>query len=132
MTTVTLSTVVWLLLTFQLKHYMADYPLQNRYMLGKFDEYPNFIPPLLAHSGVNAVLTLTIVMFYTTHIKLALLCAFMDLVIHFTVDRVKASKKMLGRYHPEQPQFWWTLGLDQMCHHLTHYMIIIMMLNPMF
>ena len=61
------------------------------------------------------------------------------MVVHFTMDRIKASPNMLGRFKPltketyptaneaaikSNTYFWWSLGLDQGVHHLTHYVII--------
>lgn len=135
------TTALWLLVAFQLKHFLADYPLQGwpyaQFMLGKFRDtaWPlnrGWILPLLAHAGVHAVLT-------------AALCAavgrpelmwlgLLDLAVHFTMDRVKAGPRLLGRWKPIHPRnvdvalpwqwaenafFWWSLGFDQMVHHLT-------------
>ncbi len=106
-------------------------------MLGKFQEYPKFILPLLAHSLVHGVATFGIVSLFNPSKALPL--AILDTVIHFVVDRIKASPSLLGRFKPltketypgstpEQQKsnvyFWWSLGADQMAHHLTHYFII--------
>lgn len=42
-----------LLIAFQVKHFLADYPLQNRYMLGKFKDGWAFFWPLMAHAAVH-------------------------------------------------------------------------------
>jgi hypothetical protein len=81
--------------------------------------------------------------------------ASLDFVLHFVMDRLKAGPKWLGRHKPlTGPEyerflelakdgpieaqvyskkkirgnkfFWWSLGLDQMVHHLTHYLIIFL------
>lgn len=136
-------------------------------MLAKFKPGWEFVKPLTAHCGVHAAMTALISSIF-------LLCrsgpgygllpfglAAFDFVVHFVMDRIKASPKLLGRYkalsasemmgvlslvdmgsqpkpHPElkiaaegafrqlrsNRFFWWSLGLDQMVHHLTHYAII--------
>lgn len=95
--------MIWtLLLVYQLKHFLADYPLQGKYMLKKFEKYPTFILPLLAHAGVHGLMTFTIVLlarpqdFYHPHLALGLALA--DMAIHFIVDRIKASPDLLGRF----------------------------------
>jgi hypothetical protein len=130
---------VWLYLViiYQLKHFLADYPLQRRYMLGKFRPDWGFVMPLLAHVGVHGVMTFIITVGFVGWQAIPL--TLFDMTIHFFMDRIKASAKYLGRYKPltaetapkatpEQWQsndhFWWSLGLDQMVHHLTHYAII--------
>jgi hypothetical protein len=137
-----ISQIFVLLVIYQLKHFLADYPLQGAYMLGKFKPGWDFVLPLLAHVGVHGLFTLAIVLWYNP--SLWWLSLF-DMASHFVMDRVKASPKYLGRFKalsanefkmlmqmPElsKPQFksnvyfWWSLGFDQMWHHLTHYIII--------
>ncbi len=126
-----------LLLAFQAKHFLADYPLQRRFMLGKFHDGWKFVLPLLAHVAVHAAGTFLIVCWFDP--RRALAYALFDAVVHFVVDRVKASKRYLGRFKPltaataptatpaqwrSNDFFWWSLGLDQMLHHLTHYAIV--------
>lgn len=118
----TVYLIFGLLILFQLKHFVADYPLQNRYMLGKFKE-TGWIKPLAAHCSVHAAMTFGIAMFFVSPVIAAAL-ALLDFAFHFAMDRIKASPKMLGRFTHIDPKFWWSLGVDQMFHHLTHYLII--------
>ena len=129
-------------------------------MLGKFKPGFDFVKPLAAHCGVHILGTLIIAGIYLWSNGLAWhhliwVCGF-DFVLHFIMDRVKASPGLLGRYHPLSPTeyvdlinfeeregaddqtredkknntiFWWCLGLDQGVHHLTHYLIIFYLLN---
>ena len=116
--------IFFLLVVFQLKHFIADYPLQNPYMLGKFKDDWGFFLPLLIHSLTHGVITLAI-LFITANHELWWLFL-VDTVSHFVIDRLKAGKKYLGRWGTNHPLFWWSLGLDQMLHHLVHYYIIYM------
>lgn len=155
----TVNSIFILLIVYQIKHLLADYPLQGRYMLGKFKGGTDWIMPLLAHVGVHAAFTTVIALFYVP--QHAILLGALDATIHFIMDRIKASPNMLGRFQAlskremmeviehfkyfeqfplsnttmqTKPQevakvksntyFWWSLGLDQMVHHLTHYGII--------
>lgn len=146
------SDVLTLLLVYQLKHFLADYPLQGGFMLKKFLPGWDFVLPLMAHCGVHALMTLAIVMFFNPALWWL---ALVDFGVHFVMDRLKAGPKYLGRFKAlsgnefknilsykdtvglEQfkPQirgntfFWWSLGLDQMVHHLTHYFIIWKLLS---
>lgn len=118
-----------LLVLFQLKHFICDYPLQTQYMLGKM-QATGWIQPLAAHAAVHAIGTfiITIIVFnpasYLDAVVLAVTLAIVDFIVHFMVDRIKASPKLGGRFNPSQPYFWWALGADQMTHHLTHYLFI--------
>lgn len=166
-----ITTIFVLLVIYQLKHFIADYPLQGQYMLGKFKEGWDFLGPLTAHAGLHAVMTFCIA-FYFTPVLVAIGLAVLDFVLHFLMDRLKAGPKYLGRFKAltksdftdhaktlsrlekkvdgekdpviklilsDQKEtfvnrwnkalrsnklFWWSLGLDQMIHHLTHYLII--------
>lgn len=114
-----------LLVAFQIKHYLADYPLQGRYMLGKFDAGWSFFFPLMAHSVVHGLMTFCLLLFVAPHLWWL---ALVDILAHFMMDRVKAAPHYLGRWtHQEQP-YWLVLGFDQMFHHLTHYFIIYMVM----
>lgn len=130
-------TIFILLLLFQIKHFVADYPLQTEYMLGKFKDR-GWILPLLSHAGVHSFFTFMIASIFVTA-WVALLLASFDLIVHFGMDRIKTSSRWLGKYksltateyitaNPTQKRhnryFWWALGFDQAVHHLTHYAII--------
>jgi hypothetical protein len=118
------TAVLALLVAYQLKHFLADFPLQGRYMLGKFRPGWDFIPPLLAHAGVHGAFTLLLSWLAGARPIVCCALAVLDLGVHFGVDRVKASPRLLGRWKPDDRRFWWVLGADQMAHHLTHYAII--------
>jgi len=125
--------VFLLLIIYQLKHFICDYPLQGRYMLGKFKPGWDFLGPLATHCSVHAGATFIIATawgFSTMPWGVAWCLAFLDFVIHFFMDRIKAGPKYLGRFKDMmKPYFWWALGFDQMIHHLTHYWIIWILLR---
>lgn len=153
-----INAIFILLIVYQLKHFLADYPFQTPYMLGKFKEHPHYILPLLCHVAVHGMFTFIIVGMVRPNYAPAM--ALLDMVVHFVMDRVKASPTMLGRYkaitkeeyiaydrmrlfdktNPEAAKnaeaklrsnvyFWWALGLDQGVHHLTHYLIIYLVVS---
>lgn len=136
-------TIFILLVLFQFKHFLADYPLQTEYMLGKFKPGREYILPLLAHSSVHGALTLLICWIFGP-LWLASALGLLDMGIHFAVDRLKASPKLFGRFKilageefasatekqkRENKYFWWALGFDQTVHHLTHYVIILALIG---
>jgi hypothetical protein len=152
-----LITVLALLVAFQLKHFLADYPFQNEYMLGKFKS-KGWVKPLAAHAGVHAFMTFLITGPLVGAAKAVTFATF-DFGIHFVMDRIKASPRLLGRFKALSAKdfrvvamvanqsnaaieareearsalrankyFWWALGADQTVHHLTHYAIIAMVM----
>jgi len=123
-------TLFVLLVVFQLKHFIADYPLQGKYMLGKFKPDWGFLGPLLAHSSVHALFTFLISAICTGDFTFSLGLGIFDLVVHAIMDRLKAGPKYLGRFKDMMaPYFWWSLGFDQMVHHITHYILIWKIVN---
>lgn len=117
-----METIIILLLAYQVKHFLCDYPLQTEYMLGKFKR-EGWILPLSTHAGIHALGT-AIIAFLFLPLQLLVFVVLLDFIAHFIIDRIKAHPDVGGQFKPDQPYFWWTLGADQMAHHLTHYFII--------
>jgi hypothetical protein len=87
-----------LLVIFHLKHFLADYPLQTPYMLGKFKSGWGWIKPLAAHAGIHSAFTSAISAGAGATWRLAIGLAALDFAIHFVMDRIKASPHQLGRW----------------------------------
>lgn len=117
----------YLLIAFQVKHFLADFPLQFPYMLRKFRPGWDFVLPLTAHCGVHAILTLAIVLW----VRPALWwLAVADFIIHFVMDRLKSGPRFLGRFKDQTKTLYWvSFGFDQMVHHLTHFLIVWIILT---
>lgn len=178
--------MIWILLIlFQIKHFIADYLLQGKYMLGKFKDR-GWILPLAAHCSVHFYCTYIIASYVIVStgnrswftFGLAVLLGLIDFTIHFIMDRLKASSKYLGKHQAlsknemlsllelektankqifdsylngkinvplfqggcatlrdvdnkkkSNTLFWWSLGLDQMVHHLTDILIIYLIMT---
>lgn len=88
--------LLYLLIWVKFKHLIADYFLQGKYMLGKF-KTKGWILPLAAHAGVQALFTLGMTLFFTSPVN-ALGLAVLDFIVHFLMDRAKASPDLLGRF----------------------------------
>jgi len=111
-----------LLILFQIKHFVADFPLQREYMLKKVSPDWDFVVPLTVHCGVHAVITLGIVLFLEPSLWWL---SIVDFVIHFIMDRVKSGPKYLGRFTDKSKAGYWNVfGFDQMVHHLTSLLIL--------
>lgn len=125
--------VFTLLLAFQAKHFLCDFPLQGEYMLGKFSKkFGVWFPALTAHCGVHFLGTLIICGWWgwdTVPVKVVFALACTDFVVHFCVDRAKVRLGQLHEWTHQTPQFWWALGADQAAHHVTHYAIIAALLG---
>lgn len=120
-----INTIFALIVVFQLKHYVCDYLLQTKYMLGKF-KLKGWFLPLLSHCSFHAVATLIIVKFFGGSNEVALYVAVFDLIAHFFMDWVKVENSRDMSH--SNPKYWYILGFDQMFHHLTHYVIIYILI----
>jgi len=138
-----LVTAFALAVAYQFKHFLADYVLQSDAMMKKANPDWSFFFPLLSHALVHGGFTFVIAWFFLHHLGWALALAAGDTLIHFFMDRIKASPRYLGRYplrspeelksatpaqHRENRLYWITFGFDQMVHHLTHLAIIAALL----
>ena len=154
-----LNYIIWLCVLFQFKHFIADYPLQTPYMLGKFKS-TNWQIPLASHCLVHAMFSFFIGAWFTNSFYIGLLCSVIDFIIHFIMDRIKASPNLLGRYNAlskiemadilnqksineklgftevvlderlkSNQLFWYALGIDQLIHHLTDLLIIFIIVS---
>ncbi|MCM2282739.1 MAG: DUF3307 domain-containing protein [Bdellovibrionaceae bacterium] len=111
-----------LLVVFQVKQFVADFPLQREYMLKKVSPNWDFVLPLTMHCAVHATLTLMITLLVNPTLWWLALA---DFVIHFVMDRIKSGPRYLGRFTDRsRPGYWNTFGFDQMVHHLTHIWIV--------
>ena len=112
-----MATLAGLLAAFTLKHALADFVLQTTWMARGKEARAGWVAPLLAHATVHAGMTLAIALAVAPG---AWWLSLVDLVVHATLDRAKAFVTLRVRWCPDQPQFWWLLGVDQALHQLTH------------
>lgn len=128
---------LWLLLiAFQAKHFLCDFPWQTSWMLGKGKPWPQFLLPLGLHAGVHAASTFAIATVYlgekgllegAMQVPFGFLLA--DFALHAIIDRIKASPFLGGRWHPSQPAFWNALALDQLAHGLCYLAYVFFLLR---
>lgn len=119
-----------LLVAFQIKHVLADYFFQTEWMVFGKCRIKGWVKPLFAHAAVHATLTLIIALIFAPTLWWL---ASLDIIVHFIIDRVKANPKLGGRFKMEEgSKFWWAFGVDQMLHHLTHYLIIYLIIEHLY
>lgn len=124
--------MIYLLLAFFTKHYLADFPLQTVYMLGKGKKGFDWILPLTSHAGVHFLFTLVIILIYNPNLYYL---SFIDFIFHFIIDRIKATYRLKeGTWEAHEKgkllsKYYNALGLDQYAHALTYILIIHLLIN---
>jgi hypothetical protein len=103
-----------------IKHFLADFVFQTEWMVRGKGSESGWFTPLLAHAGVHQLFTTTILLFFIEPF-VAISVGVVENWLHITIDRVKASPDLLGRYSRiDKPAFWNALGADQLAHALTY------------
>jgi len=121
-----MKTLLFLILAFQIKHFICDFPLQGRWMLGKFKNWPEFILPLASHSAVHAIGSAVIALVFAP--RFVFVWSLFDFITHFVIDRIKASPKLGGRWKPQDAKFWIALGADQLAHNIVYISMVWMLI----
>lgn len=127
------------LLMFQVKHFLIDFIIQiSDPEHGRKFAKTDWFFPLLKHSVQHGIGTASIVTLYlsycgvcpfSTKFVMIVLGSFLfDTIAHFSIDRIKASPNLGGKYLYPTKEYFKYQGLDQMMHHLTHYTIIFAVL----
>jgi len=112
------TVTVVMLLIFQVKHFVADYLLQPRWMLyGKGDLRK---PGGYVHAGVHALGSLPA--FFVAGLSIAQIAAFAaaEFVIHYAIDFAKAQLSRNSKAGPTTHAYWAMHGADQLMHQFTY------------
>lgn len=111
-----MSTILTLLVAFELKHFLADYCLQTAWMIsgkGRFTSAGGYI-----HAGLHAAASLALLVFVMPLAPALILCS-LEFVAHYLIDM---GKERVSRFiAPSEIALSWRLhGLDQCLHQLTY------------
>jgi hypothetical protein len=121
----TYFSVVVLYLLFRVKQFTCDFLLQNDWMaMNKGKPGMEGYQALASHCLVHAAGTLIITLLFAPDLWWL---GVVDFVVHALVDRIKGMVTYDKGWKTNDKWFWWTFGLDQEAHNLTHmvYLVII-------
>jgi len=128
-----MTEILILLILFQIKHFVCDFPLQKPYQYlnkGIYGHAGGFL-----HAAIHSIGTCWVLMVYhhfnsdkITDIQIVT-CAFLDLILHYHIDWAKMKiNKHYGWRCDNSERFWYLLGFDQLLHQLTYILIIYLAL----
>jgi hypothetical protein len=110
------ETLLLILLLFT-KHFVVDFPLQNRFQYANKGTYGH--PGGLLHASLHGLATMLCFWWYAPLACIWL--GLMDAIVHYHVDWAKMNlNSKMGWGPTTHEQFWWLLGLDQFLHALTY------------
>lgn len=109
------------------KHFLADFPFQTPYMLGKAKKGFAWLLPLTSHCAVHAFFSALIITLFKPQMVWV---AGIEFIAHFIIDKLKVSYKLpqgqwdnsvKGQY---LSKFYMAFGADQLAHQLTYLLMV--------
>lgn len=114
----TLGLVLGILLLFQLKHLVADFLLQNTYILQHRGSYGH--PGGLLHTGIHLVGSVLILALAGTPGWLFAALIVVEGLVHYHTDWLKDNYTRWRGLTTADPLYWFVLGFDQAVHQATY------------
>ena len=112
-----IASLAFVLFFLQVKHYLVDFVLQTDEEIQHKGIYLDWKG--LQHSVKHGVGTFLVLWTVTgwENIEFAVILGFLDLVLHYDIDWIKAN---YGNTNQNTKEFWNHLGLDQLAHQLVY------------
>lgn len=114
----TVVVVLALVLALQIKHLIADFYLQNPYIIQNRRYYGH--PAGLLHVGIHLAGTLVVLLLFVTPLWLIASILACEGVFHYHLDWAKDNYGANRGLTPRDAAFWHAMGLDQALHHASY------------
>ncbi|HXL99632.1 MAG TPA: DUF3307 domain-containing protein [Rhizomicrobium sp.] len=119
------TTVLWAMLAFQIKHFICDFVLQNQFQVRNKGIYGH--PGGFIHAGLHAIGSLPALLILGAPPETIAILLFGEFVVHYHVDWFKAR---FDRGLTDQDHAYWVIfGLDQLVHQLTYLAMTVLALR---
>lgn len=123
--------LLFLYLSFQLKHLLCDYIQPHWIAVSKGKPLRGIGgKALFYHAGAHALGTLVVTLVFAPYFWWLFI---VDFMVHGIIDRIKSKIVDYQKWSMDSKRFWFAFGVDQEAHNLTHmtYIILIFMhANP--
>lgn len=117
-----LTTILFALMVFQLKHFIADFVVQTEYQWRNKGTYGH--PGGFVHAGIHAAgSVLAVLVLGVSAGGLALVLA-ADFVIHYHLDWCKERFNRQRNLSHTDALYWVSFGVDQFLHQMTYLAIL--------
>ncbi|WP_275890929.1 DUF3307 domain-containing protein [Pseudosulfitobacter sp. DSM 107133] len=116
--TATISSLLFLLFLFQIKHMLADFFMQTPRMLSDRGRYLHM--GRAQHAGVHALGSALALVIVGTSLPLVLGIVVVEWVAHYHIDWAKGRWSDHTAHTPADGGYWRAMGADQALHQLTY------------
>ena len=117
-----ITTVLWLVAAFQIKHLIADFFMQNAKMIMGREKYWHM--GRAQHAAIHAVLSILVLALFGASPMLIFWMVLAEFIVHFHIDWGKAKFSVDKELSPDQPMYWYAMGSDQALHQLTYLVMV--------
>ena len=107
-----------------LKHLIADYYLQARFMFRDKHIYGAWGG--VSHAGCHGILTVLCLLSFVD-VFTAWIYGLLDFALHYHIDYVKSNYSKRYPSLPTEQKYWVVHGTDQMAHVLTYVLIVYLL-----
>lgn len=114
----TAGVILSALVLLQIKHVVADFFLQPRYVWANKGRYGH--PGGILHALVHIVLSLPALIFLGASASLIGLVCIVEGLVHYHVDFAKERLTRKLALQIDRPGYWYLFGLDQGMHQATY------------
>ena len=104
------------------KHVLADFVWQPHWMAIGKERATGWFRPLLLHCLVHGACTMLLLLLFQPRLWFL---ALIDFAVHIFIDRVKGIILSRNSLTSNDRPFWTILGVDQGLHHLTGFMLAV-------
>jgi len=107
-----------------IKHAIVDIGIQG--MQGHLNKANYYSKLAQYHYGLHGIATFFVALVFVGPVT-ALIAGALDWLAHWHIDFVKSTLVKKLPYKKYGKVWLWLTGLDQMCHYLTYYLIILLL-----
>ena len=118
-----ISWVLRLAVLLQFKHLLADFMLQNAYILNNRSKWGH--PGGILHAAIHVVGSLIVLAVMAVPAEYIVRLLIFEGFVHYHIDWIKDNVGKRYNLTPDNRSFWVLTGLDQYMHQLTYVAMII-------
>jgi hypothetical protein len=112
---------------FLVKHFIADYMMQTKFMLYNKGNYGH--PGGIYHAGVHMLTSIPVLLALGAGGLLTLLLIIFEGIFHYHVDWGKEKAQSMLGLTIDKVEYWYLFGLDQVLHQLTYVVMLWIVLT---